>query len=54
MRILLLTNIVPPAVAQASGASKGVTGGWLHTVFDCLASEPSVELGIAMPVNGIT
>ena len=53
MRILLLTNIVPPAVAQASGASKGVTGGWLHTVFDCLASEPSVELGIAMPVNGI-
>lgn len=50
MRVLLLTNIVPPQVALAAGVEKGVTGGWLHTVFDYLSIEQTVQLGIAMPM----
>lgn len=50
MRVLLLTNIVPPQVALASGIEKGVTGGWLHTIFDFLSAEQTVQLGIAMPM----
>jgi glycosyltransferase involved in cell wall biosynthesis len=65
MKVLLLTNIVPPQISGIIGRKKVVTGGWLHSIVDYLSKQPKMEIGICVPdgrtevlvsgaINGLT